>query len=75
MKRKRLKRRKRNPAVVRENYRSEGDQPRDEYGWFNGVQTPSNPQGIPPGISDCSADPDRTLAWIARNCKFARKSK
>jgi len=72
MKRKRLRRRKR-PAIVDENYRTEGDQPRGEYSWLQKWQTPSNPQGIPAGIADCSADPDATLAWISGNCKFAQK--
>ena len=52
----------------------ESDPPNpDEYGWLNGENAkgnPENPEAIPPGIRDASEL--GAIAWVRRNCKFAR---
>jgi hypothetical protein len=58
--------------------RLEGDLPRPEYVWMNSVNGtggPNNPAGIPAGLHGISANPDETIAWVSKNCKFAKDIK
>jgi hypothetical protein len=73
IKKKREKKKKREDLKYEQD-RTDGSAPRPEEKWIGNVNAPgpSNPHKIPSGLTGISADPESTIAWIEKNCKFAQ---
>ena len=70
------KRKRRRGRALTEKDRLESDQRRPETAWMDTQRQlggPGNPMAIPGGLSGASEFPESTIAWVVRNCKFARK--
>jgi hypothetical protein len=69
------KKRRRRQRTETEKDRLESDPRRPETKWMDAQKQlggPSNPTAIPGGLSGASEFPEATIAWVIRNCKFAR---